>query len=126
MKTKSSEKPRIAEDKRAFGLPENQVVMLLRAEGGRFDAQRAAHAKMQSEPVAARKTKEHLLPARDRFRQAGAGEMCTQGARVAAAKDPFPRVQFHRQNFRAHPRIPLLPIEFDLREFRHDSVYAIL
>ncbi len=64
METHPSEQARIAEDERASYLAQQKVVVLFGAELCRLHAQRSAHAEMQSEPISAGKTKEHLLATR--------------------------------------------------------------
>ena len=92
MESHAAEKPRIAEDKRAFRLPQNQMVVFAGAEIRRLDPHRAAHSEVQPQPIRARELEEHLLPARSRAEQFRAGEAAFQCAHIASAENALLRM----------------------------------
>ena len=69
VKTDASELPRIAENKRAFFLFEDEMIVFFGSKSRRLDAQFAAHAKVDPEPVVAREVRKASV---SRARRSGA------------------------------------------------------
>ena len=66
MKTDAPELARVGENKRAFALIQNEVVVFRRTIVWTFDPDFPGHAKMNTEPVVPGKFEEHSFPARVR------------------------------------------------------------
>ncbi len=119
MKTHSPKEPRIAEDERLFRLRQDQVIVLLGTESARLRAQGSAHPEMQTEPVVTGKFEEHLLAARGRAEEAGAGEAAADSCGIAVAEDALLWVQLDCADLCAEPGVPLFAIIFDLGQLGH-------
>src|SRR5437588_11357611 len=109
----------IGEDKRAFALIQNEVVIFARTKICGLEPRLAVHAEMNSEPVPTGKFKEHLFSAPCRSKQVLADQILAKRTRDRSAKNVFPRMQTKIDNVAAATGIPLFAKPFDLSEFRH-------
>lgn len=100
-------------------LLQHQVVVLFRSKAGRFRSQFAGHAEMNSDPIAAGKFEEHLLAPRLRTQETPAGQLAHDLARIASAKNSFPRVELDGDDFAPDPWIPLPAKKFHFGQLRH-------
>jgi len=122
MKSDATEKPRVAENERAFRLVENEMVVFLGSEPGQFDAQFSSHAEVNADPVAAGKFEKHLFSPRFRAEKTRTGNLADERVRVRTAKDAFPRVELHAQDLLTQTGIPLPAKIFHLRQFGHSGI----
>src|SRR2546423_7353817 len=107
MKSDAAKEARVAENERAFRLMQNQMVVFLRTKAAWFDAQRAGHSEVNTDPVIARELEEHLFSPGLGAEKARACQLADKRARVRPAKDPLQCVELHAHDLLAEPGIPL-------------------
>ncbi len=124
MESNATELARIGEDKRAFTLKQNEMVVLGWAIIFRFDANFAGHAEMNEKEVVAGDFEEHPFPACMRAEKFCADQAPLKFYYVCLAKDAVSRVQAKIDNFRTNPGIPLFAKPFDFGQLWHRARYA--
>ena len=95
------------------------MIVLARRVAGRFGAQFARHAQMQSQPAVPGKPEKHLFAVRFRTQQNRSRQGPPQSLRVGAAQQARVRVQFDGENLLPPSALPLLAIKFHFGQFRH-------
>jgi hypothetical protein len=119
MKSHSSKKTRIAENKNLSRLSQDEVIVFLRTESGRLRPQFAAHPEMDPNPIPGGKFEQHLFPSRGGTQKTAAGQLVHDSSRIAPAKDSFSRMKLNRDDSLAASAVPLLSEKFHLGQFRH-------
>ena len=119
MKSHSSKKTRIAEDEGLLRLLQDEVIVFLRAKSGRLRPQFAAHPEMDPNPIPGGKFEQHLFPTRRGTQETAARQLLHDSSRIGSAKDPFSRMELHRDDLLAEAAVPLLSEKFHLGQFRH-------
>jgi hypothetical protein len=131
VKTDATELSRVAEDKRPLRLLQDKVIVFAGAKIGRFHAELAAHAEMNSQPAASvftspgfvrivpRENKKHLFPARLGFAQFLTGEMTLERESVHSSEDPLLSMQPNGANSVSDPDVPFLAKIFYLGQLWH-------
>jgi hypothetical protein len=119
MKSNSPKETGIAQDQRLPCLLQDEMVVFLRAEHRWLGAQFAAHAEMDPNPISPGEFEQHLLPSRQGTQETATAQTAHDFPRVAPAKNPFTRMEVHREDFLAQAAVPLLSKEFHLGQFRH-------
>src|SRR4051794_15296200 len=119
VKSHAAKEAGVAKDQGAFRLVKNKVVVLLRSESRRVDAQFPGHAEMNANPIGPGEFEEHLLSPGFGAQEPGACQVAGQGTRIRTPKDALSRVKLHAQNLLPKAGVPLSAIIFDFSELRH-------
>ncbi len=119
MKAHSPKETRIAENKGLPPLLQDEVIVFFRTESGGLRPQLSCHSQMNPDPVPAGKFEKHLFAARARAEESDSGQVFHDLPRIAPAKNPFPRMELHRNDLLAETAVPLLSKKFHLGQFRH-------
>lgn len=119
MKPHSPKETRIAQDQRLLPLLQDEMIVFLWAEPRWLGAQFAGHPEMDPNPIPTGKLEQHLLPSRKGTQETTAAQTVHDLPRVASAKNPFPRMELHREDFLAQAAVPLLSKKLHLGQFRH-------
>jgi hypothetical protein len=119
MEAHPAEKPRITEHQGPRFLVKHEVVMAIRLERGRMDAQSPRHPEVQSEPRVTREPEEHLLSVGGRMKNPGAGKMPRERARIRIPKDRLRRMQLHSSDEVPGSWIPNAAIELHVGKLGH-------
>ncbi len=119
MKSDPPKESRITKDQRAARLSENEMIVFFGHEIARLNTHGSAHPEMNPDGILAGKPEDHLLPVRLGFDELPPWQLPHERVRIGLSEDAFPRVKLDRADRRAESGVPLLAIEFDLRELRH-------
>lgn len=119
LKTDAPKLARVAENERARGLLQHEMIVSPWLEAAFFDAQFAAHSEVDPKPVIVREFEEHLFAVHLGAKVFFPNEPTAQGFRIFTAEDSLIVVQLHGTDLLAEPGIPALTIIFDLSQFRH-------
>jgi len=119
VKPNASELPGIAKDESAFGLLENEVIMLPGAKARLLDSHVSGHAQMQAEKIVSRKLQKNLLSACNRTEEASPRQLPNECAGVGFTKKPFLGMKLYSQDFVADRTIPPPAEIFDFGKLGH-------
>ena len=119
MKSHSSKETRVAQNKNLLPLFQDEMIVFLRAEPGWLGPQFAAHAEVNSNPVSAGKFEKHLLASGVRTQKPASRQVHYNFPGIAPAKNPFPRMELHRDNLLAETAVPLPAKKLHLSQFGH-------
>jgi hypothetical protein len=121
VKKDPAELARIVEDQILTALAQDKMIVLERDGGGFFDAQFSGHSKVNADPAAFGKAKEHLFAVGFGTEQRGPAQGFLEGADIRPAKDFFIGVQVDGKNLLFQAARPLFAIKFDFSQFRHEE-----
>jgi hypothetical protein len=119
MKSHSSKETGVAQNKSLPRLLQDEVIVFSWAESGWLGPQFAAHPEMDSNPISGGKFEQHLLPSGKGTEEPASGEPANYLARIRLAKDPFSRMELHRDDLLIQAGVPLLAKKFHLGELGH-------
>ncbi|MEY2489218.1 MAG: hypothetical protein QOC70_1160 [Verrucomicrobiota bacterium] len=119
MKSHPSEETRIAKNKSPPRLLQDEVIVFLREESGWFGPQFAAHPEMDPNPIPAGEFEQHLLSTCVRAQEPASSQVSDDPPRIGTAKNPFPRMELHRDDFLVEAAVPLLSKKLHLGQFGH-------
>ena len=119
MKSHSAKETRIAENKSLLRLLQDEMIVFLWTEFGWLGPQFAAHPEMDPNPISGGKFEQHLLAACVGAQEPASSQVDRDFPRIGPAKNPFPRMELHRDDLLAKTAVPLLSKKFHLGQFRH-------